>query len=98
MISMTNTSIAENTREFIKKNFIFDDKKTLGDEESLLGTGVVDSTGILELIAFLEESYQLKFRDNELVADNFDSVTKITAFVSKKLSDSSTAGNAEGTR
>jgi acyl carrier protein len=64
---------------------MFDDKKTLDEEESLLGSGIVDSTGILELIAYLEETYQLKFRDDELVADNFDSVAKISAFVSRKL-------------
>jgi len=57
----------------------------LGDDESLLGTGVIDSTGVLELIGFLEEKFQLTFDDNELVAENFDTVLKITAFLQKKF-------------
>jgi len=72
-------------RQFIRKNFIFDDKKQLSDDQSLLGSGVVDSTGILELISFLEETCQIRFEDSELVADNFDSVGKITSFITQKL-------------
>lgn len=82
---MQQEDIAGTVQEFIKKNFIFDEKKVVGENESLLGTGVIDSTGILELIAFLEETYQVKFKDSELVADNFDSIKKITLFVSSKL-------------
>jgi len=83
---MTREEISTTTRDFIKRNFIYDDKKSLGEEESLMGSGVVDSTGILELIAFLEETFGLKLRDDELVADNFDSLAKISAFVAGKVS------------
>lgn len=65
---------------------MFDHNKAVEDSQSLLGTGIVDSTGILELISFLEESCEVKFADHELVADNFDSVGKIVSFVSQKLS------------
>jgi acyl carrier protein len=68
-------------RDFIRTNFLFDDKRVVGDDESLLGSGIVDSTGILELISFLEEKFGLKFKDYELVADNFDSITKIAVFL-----------------
>lgn len=81
---MTQEDISATTREFIKRNFLYDEKKSLGEEESLMGSGVVDSTGILELIAFLEETFGLKFRDDELVADNFDSLAKISVFVAGK--------------
>ncbi len=77
--------IQKTVKDFIQKNFIFDTATVLGDDESLLGTGVIDSTGVLELIGFLEEKFQLTFDDNELVAENFDTVLKITAFLQKKF-------------
>jgi acyl carrier protein len=82
---MTHEELRTQVRQFIQKNFIFDDKTQLGDDQSLLATGIVDSTGILELIAFLEDTCKVKFADSELVADNFDSVTRITAFITTKL-------------
>ena len=83
---MQQEQIRTEVHDFIKTNFIFSDKKILNDDESLLGSGVIDSTGVLELIAFLEEKFRVKFADNELVADNFDSVTKIASFIQKRLS------------
>jgi acyl carrier protein len=85
---MTRSEIGEATREYIRKNFLYNDSQPLADHQSLLGTGVVDSTGILELITFLEEEFGLHFKDEELVADNFDSVDRISSFVEKKLSAS----------
>ncbi len=82
---MTNNNIATTVQHFIRTNFLFDETRTLEVDASLLGTGIIDSTGILELISFLEETYGLKFKDEELVADNFDSVAKISTFVSSKL-------------
>ncbi len=77
--------IAAATRDYIRKNFLYSDSQPLADDQSLLGTGVVDSTGILELITFLEEDFDLRFKDEELVADNFDSVDRISTFVESKL-------------
>ncbi len=82
---MQQEQIRNEVHEFIQKNFIYNDKKKLGDDESLLGSGVVDSTGILELITFLESKFAVRFADNELVADNFDSVNKIISFISRKV-------------
>jgi acyl carrier protein len=82
---MTHEELRATVLDFIRKNFIFDEKTQLGDKQSLLATGIVDSTGILELIAFLEVTFKVKFADNELVADNFDSLSKIIAFMTKKL-------------
>ncbi len=81
---MPNEEIGHTVSQFISKNFLFDEKRKVPEHESLLGSGVVDSTGILELIAFLEQRYDLKFADDELVADNFDSIEKIKTFISKK--------------
>jgi len=69
---MTQEEIRTKVHQFIRKNF-------------LLGSGVVDSTGILELISFLEDTCRIKFEDNELVADNFDTVNRISSFVAQKL-------------
>ena len=82
---MKQEEIRTRVHQFIKKNFLFDDTATLGDDQSLLGSGVVDSTGILELISFLEETCRVKFEDSELVADNFDTVNRIAAFIANKL-------------
>jgi len=83
---MKQEEIRIQVHEFIQRNFLFDDKKTLGDDQSLLGSGVVDSTGILELISFLEDVCHLKFDDSELVADNFDTVNRIAQFITRKQS------------
>jgi acyl carrier protein len=81
---MTQDDIRSTVHTYIRKNFLFDDGRALGDDESLLGSGVVDSTGILELISFLEDTFSVKFKDSDLVAENFDSVTKIVGFVQSR--------------
>ncbi len=83
MIDQQN--IQKTVRDFIQQNFIFDPNTTLADDESLLGAGVIDSTGVLELIGYLEDTFQLQFGDDELIAENFDTILKITAFLQKKL-------------
>jgi acyl carrier protein len=82
---MTKEVIGEKVIQFIRKNFLFDETKVIDENVSLLGSGIVDSTGILELIIFLENTFQVKFADNELVADNFDSIANITSFLSRKI-------------
>ena len=83
---MTQDQIKDQVRHFIKTNFVFDDRRVLDDKESLLGSGVIDSTGILELISYLEEHFNVKFEDSELTGENFDTVERISTFVSAKLS------------
>ena len=78
-------SIENRVQEFIKENFIFDGEDQLGDEDSLLEKGIIDSTGVLELVAFLEETYQFKIRDEELIPENLDSIKNISYYVRKKL-------------
>jgi len=82
---MANEEIGVTVSKFISKTFLFDEGKKIDENVSLLGTGVIDSTGVLELISFLESTYKLKFDDDELVAENFDSLEKIKAFISKKI-------------
>jgi acyl carrier protein len=72
-------------RDFVVTNFLFgQDDGTLMPDESFLESGVVDSTGVLELVAFLEETYHIKIQDNELVPENLDSIHKAAAFVHRK--------------
>ncbi len=84
---MTLENLRTEIHQFIQKNFLFDDTKTVDDEQSLLGSGIVDSTGILELIGHLETTLHVKFADSELVADNFDSVSRIIRFVGPRVMD-----------
>lgn len=82
---MTREEVHQEVRQFILKNFLFDQQVPLEDTRSLLDTGVVDSTGILELIGYLEKQYQIRFGDEELVATNFDTVKGIESIVWQKL-------------
>jgi len=85
---MDKNQIAENIREFITTNFIFEEAVQLETDQSLLETGVVDSTGILELVNYLEETYSIAVDDEELIPDNLDSVNKIAAYVGQKITAS----------
>lgn len=75
----------DEVREFIFKNFLFDDTgSALDDGDSFLEKGIIDSTGMLELVAFLEEKYGIRIEDDELVPENLDSVEKLVQFISRK--------------
>jgi len=81
----TQEEIGLKVKSFIQENFIFNGQN-LDSEESLLGSGTIDSTGILEVISFLEQTFGVHFEDKELVAENFDSIAKIQSFMSHKIS------------
>jgi len=85
---MTQDQIHDAILAFLRSNIVFDEKKVIGDDESFLATGILDSTGILELIGYLEAEYDVKFKDEELVADNFDSLGRISRFMAEKLGES----------
>ena len=74
----------DQVRHFIVNNFLFGDGGRLQEDTSFLQSGIIDSTGILELITFLEESYNIKIQDDELVPENLDSVVNVAAFVARK--------------
>ena len=75
----------EQIREFILKNYLFStDEAALADEVSLMKAGIVDSTGVLELIAFLQEHFGIEVADEEMIPENLDSVRSIVAFVARK--------------
>jgi acyl carrier protein len=77
--------IRDSVREYILKNYLFTtDASSLRDDVSLMQTGVIDSTGVLELIMFLQEQFGLEVADEEMLPENLDSVQAITAFVKRK--------------
>ncbi len=76
--------VRNTVREFVIENFYIADPSTLSDERSLLDEGIVDSTGILEVIFFLEDRFQITIEDEEMVPENLDSITAIVAFVTRK--------------
>jgi acyl carrier protein len=84
-MSTTQESIRTTVLKFLQTNFVFDEKKQIAESESLIGAGIVDSTGILEVISFLEETYGVRFLDDELIAENFDSLERIVSFMKKKI-------------
>jgi len=78
-------SLHDQIRRFILENYLFtDDPAQLGLDDSLLGRGIVDSTGMLEIILFIEEQLGVKVADSEMVPENLDSVNRIAAFVTSK--------------
>ena len=81
------SAVEQKVRGFILENFMFsNDESALNSEESLLDKGVIDSTGVMELVAFLEDKF--RSNDDELVPENLDSVRNIVAFVDSKCAGS----------
>ena len=82
---MTDNNHAAEIREFVVNNFLFGNADGIEDGTSFMENGVVDSMGILELVAFLESSYQIKVQDQEMLPENLDSIQRASAFVARKL-------------
>jgi acyl carrier protein len=79
-----NTNYSEILKEFIVDNFLFGDKSKLSIDTPLLGKGIIDSTGIIELVAFIEDNFNFTVSDEELVQDNFSSLSAIEKFLQFK--------------
>lgn len=71
-------------RGFVHSNFLVTEELGLTDRSSLLELGVVDSTGVLEIIAFLEKTFGFAVEDDEIVPENLDSIERIAAYVARK--------------
>lgn len=67
------------------ETFLLGDDDGFADDDSLIDGGIIDSTGVMELVAFIEETYGVAVADDELVADNLDSIKRLRAFVETKL-------------
>ncbi len=75
----------EKIREFILETFLFGSDEGLTDETSFLDEGVIDSTGILELVNFLEEEFGIEVDDEELVPENLDSIKNVSEYLGRKI-------------
>jgi acyl carrier protein len=81
---MTTYEIEAQVREFLVSNFLFDPNAALDARDSLLENGVVDSTGMLEVIQFLEATFDIQVDDMEVLPENLDSVRNLTNFIVRK--------------
>ena len=90
---MDSTTIERDIRQFLSENFpLADEGAELGGGDSLIEAGVIESTGVLELIEYLEANYGIQISDEEVLPDNLDSIERIGRFVTAKLGDGSDGG------
>jgi len=75
---------AKEIKDFVVSNFLFGDAGTLQNDTSFLSSGIIDSTGMLEMIMFLENSYDIKIDPAEMIPDNLDSIDRIVQFLGRK--------------
>ncbi len=81
----------EEIRNFIIENFLYGQADNApGDDTSFLENGVIDSTGVLELVSFVQEKYGIRVFDDELIPNNFDSLNKLEAFIGRKQAGKAT--------
>ncbi|MFH1641731.1 MAG: acyl carrier protein [Nanoarchaeota archaeon] len=87
---LNDIDIKKKIEKFIRNNFLLGSvSNSLDENDSFLEKGIIDSTGILELVEYVQETFKIKIEDEELLPDNLDSLERITVFISNKI-------NAEG--
>lgn len=78
-------TIEQQLKEYISSNLLFSENGyPYPDDASFLEEGIVDSVGIMELVAFIEENMHVSVEDQEITPDNFDSITKLAAYIQRK--------------
>mgnify|MGYP003530684363 CR=1 FL=1 len=82
--SPTGNAAAHEVETFIRQTFVHDPRTTLTPDTPLLDSGVIDSTGVLEVVAFIEKTFNIHVADEDLVPANLDSISRIAAFVARK--------------
>ena len=79
-------TIEQEIKGFVVSNFLYgQDGPSLANDQSFLENGIIDSTGVLELVAFLEQRFGIAVADRELLPENLDSIQNAAAFVTRKL-------------
>ena len=72
-------------RNYVLENYLFtDDQSQLNNEDSFMDKGIVDSTGILEIITFIEDEYDMSVEDSEMIPENLDSINNLVKYLEKK--------------
>ena len=82
---VTSSSISDRLRTFLYKQFPLAEQRRIADGDPLLDSGVVDSLGILEIVTFLEEEFEVAITDEELLPENFGSIEALTRFIEGKI-------------
>ena len=78
--------IGASVRRFIGENFLFrEELESLPEEASFLEAGIIDSTGVLELVCFLESTFGIEIADDEMLPENLDSIRAVSAYVQRKV-------------
>ena len=88
-------TIAQQVREFIVASFLYGQERAFADEASFLAEGFIDSTGVLQLVAFLEETYGITVEDDELIPDNLDSISSVVDYVCRKTNEAAESTGSE---
>jgi acyl carrier protein len=76
-------------KEFVINNFMFGKGDLLENDTDFFDKGIIDSTGTLELVSFIEETYNIAVLDNELIKENLSSLTKVNEYIKRKLASDS---------
>ena len=84
-------AVSETVRDFIVETFLFGNEEGLKPETSFLEEGIIDSTGVLELVTFLEETFSIHIEDDELIPENLDSIQNVAAYIARKQQTSAVA-------
>lgn len=77
-------NLSDTIRRFLIENFLFEDDGTLTEDTSLLEAGIIDSTGVLELVSFIEETFDLEVADEDMIPENLDSIANVVTYLQKK--------------
>lgn len=81
----TEQQLRTEIRQFVLRELLMDDVRAMpSDDDSFLETGTMDSTGVLEVVLFLEQSFEITVNDRELIPENLDSVDRLVQFVLRK--------------
>src|SRR6185436_10176033 len=79
-----NQEVRREVRDYLVSSFYIADPEALADSASLLKNGVIDETGMLEMVAFLESTFGVKIDDGDIAPENLDSIARVAAFVCRK--------------
>ena len=80
-----SATFARDVRTFVLANYLLGREAGFTDDSSFLDEGIIDSTGILELVSYLEETYEIEITEEELIPENLDTVNRIAAYLGRKL-------------
>lgn len=81
----TDSEVQKSITEFVKSNFLMSSNMVkFSNDDSFMEKGIIDSTGVLEMVAFIQQTFGININDDDLIPENLDSVNNITAFIRKK--------------